>query len=1222
MIVVFYQYYKPKTAARRAEIDECLKRNIANKKIDRLMIFFEDASHMPLIEDTSNMVKQFLPERMSYSFWLKETDKLPVGAVSLLLNSDMYLDESVAYLEKEAPSILQGQMFIALTRYNPERDGFKLNNHPHWTQDVWGVAKGAEPFHKALFQEAAFELGQPGCDNKIAYVMHSYGYTLTNPCYQLKSIHLQADSARDYDAKSSKLIGLHAFVHPTQSVTEAAKLEFDLLTRSKQDLTEIHFNNWINGRKSFHLTPQSAPTLPGPVAATQTAGVSASVPAAQTTAIVEPQKDLPPKFESVSKFSEKNLTVLFQYSSRYKILKDREYFYYHDRFWPVVKIEAIASIAPDKRTDKAHLFCRGFLPSNLLEGAFTVADNFRHDSDYMFWQFPCITEKDAYEVHKRLGALYISGQCVHTYLGIPWATIVDRDSNAKSMMTVIGSRIKSAQELLKSFGMELKVHTVCQHIRWKQIFHHFKICRITDLCISHKIKGEDVFDGIALHPWILYAVNYFDKNRRQGFHQKKISDRTVIASFEGAYMKHYLSEVRIGLKQFEGLDGYHIVIKDLWHFNKVVYNLQVKSDEKVLEDKVEDEVLKYNKLMSDTVFSICPSGAGPNSLRLWESLANGSIPVLLSDKQELPDLKALFPNKKYRWENVMVMHPEKDLKSLPERLKKISLTELVRMQEEGQEIFKHVINMTCYGSISGDYDRLEKNKIIYADKALLSHNSEHLITYDVPEIEHQIVRLELFKDQQVHCAGQTASKFSGEEALKPAVMTFKEGAKDFVLWFDKTERVSKVTVVFDGKPFNLQVKGLAKDDKAVGLRMKFKSQKPRTFIYEIEPENIDLCLGLKLSTQDTFESTVTATVTLEVFDNYYANELRRLDKVGLLKAVSDTNPQRKDHFFDTEHIDSGKTMLNLLKQEKTFETTNDELYPELPPRLKNLVDEDIQDGITMYVHLMNRNENVQKNIANWLGQKVDELILLDWSSAQPVAELPGIFDDPRVRVVRVEGQKSFIRTLAQNLATQMARNKRVFKLDSDVEFKGDFFGNHPLSKGYFWVGNWMQGRDFNERHLHGETYYHLDDFFRVNGYDERIVAYGQDDTNLKDRMVLSGCERRVFSYNFLEHQHHEQALRSDNQTMIHPMVRTYQNRFLTNHSALWSAYHPSTQYTTLSKTDKYLVFEVAAQAQPIDVAAYENDAIDLIASWYLPGDKLKVMNHEEKVQKIWELQVE
>jgi hypothetical protein len=505
---------------------------------------------------------------------------------------------------------------------------------------------------------------------------------------------------------------------------------------------------------------------------------------------------------------------------------------------------------------------------------------------------------------------------------------------------------------------------------------------------------------------------------------------------------------------------------------------------------------------------------------------------------------------------------------------------------------------------------------------VLSQPTQRYEVVDVPAIEHQIVKLELFKHQQVQRMGHTASVFSGEETPSPAVMKFKQGAKDFHLWFDKTERVSAVYVTFEGKPFNLLVQGMYRLDKLVSLNTKFLSKKPSTFVYEIDARKIDLCLGLKLSTKDELEAPVIATVTVDVFDNYYAQEFKRLDQVGLLKSVSDANPQRKDHFFDTEHIDSGKLLKQLLIKEKKFDTTNLELYPELPPRLNNLVDEDIEDGITMYVHLMNRNENVQKNIANWLGQKVDELILLDWSSTQPVAELPGIFEDRRVRVVRVEGQKSFIRTLAQNLATQMARNQRVFKLDSDVEFKGDFFSNHPLEKGFFWVGNWMQARDFNERHLHGETYYHLDDFFRVNGYDERIVAYGQDDTNLKDRMVLAGLERRVFSYNFLEHQHHDTALRSDNQTMIHPMVRTYQNRFLNNHSALWSAYHPSTRYTTLSKTDQYLIFKLAAQAQPIDVAAYENDAIDLIASWYLPDDKLKLMSREEKVQKIWELQVE
>lgn len=1228
MIVVFYQYYKPKNAARRAEIDECLNKNLANKKIDRLMVFFEDQSHMSLIDDRPNLIKQFLPDRMSYSFWLKETDKLPVGSISLLLNSDIYLDETVEYLKSESKNILQEQMFIALTRYNPAGGGFKLNDNPHWTQDVWGVAKGEQPFHKALLQETAFELGQPGCDNKIAYVMHSYGYTVTNPCFRFKSIHLQADAAREYDAKSSKLIGLHAFVHPTQTVVEASKLEFELLTRSKHDLTELHLNNWINGRKSLHLK------LPGGqtgVESTVTkdkvnpSQIVQSLPASHANSTATGQvdtQDMPPRFESISKFTEKGLTVLFQYSSRYKVLKDGAHIYYLDRFWPVVKIESISSIAPAKRSDKAYMFCRGFMPTDLLQGAFVVADNFRHDSDYMFWQYPCITEKDAHELHKRVGVVSINGNVVESYLAIPWATIIDRDAQAKSLLGVIGSRIKSAKEILKTFNLQLKTHTVCQHIFWKRVFHLFKLAEVTDLSISHKEIGEDIFEGVTLHPWVLYAVNYFDPQRRQGFEQKKIADRKVLASFEGAYMPHYISEVRKNLQQLASVDRFHVVIKDMWHFNKIVYNLQVKSDEKVLEDKVEDEVLKYNSLMSDSVFSLCPSGAGPNSLRLWESFANGSIPVLLSDRQELPSLQGLFTDKKYSWEDVMVIHPENDVGSLAKRLQTISANDLERMQHAGQEVFKRVINKTCFGQLLGSYDRLELAKPVFATKAVLSEPDINPLVEDVPAIEHKITKLELFKNQQVHCVGQTVSAFTGQESMSPAVMEFKHDAKEFVLWFDKTERISAVFVAFEGKPFNLQLQGIPKHEKVMGLNTKFRSQKPNTFVYEIDPEHINLCLGLKFSTKDSLDAPVRATATVEVFDNYYAKEFKRLDQVGLLKAVSDANPQRKDHLFDTEHIDSGKIMLNLFNQEKKFEPTNIELYPELPPRTKNLVDEDIEDGITMYVHLMNRNENVQKNIANWLEQNVDELILLDWSSSEPVSKLPGIFDDPRVRVVRVEGQTRFIRTLAQNLATQMARNKRVFKLDSDVEFKGDFFSHHPLSKGYFWVGNWMHGRDFNERHLHGETYYHIDDFFRVNGYDERIVAYGQDDTNLKDRMVLSGCERRVFSYNFLEHQHHEQSLRSDNQSMIHPMVRTYQNRFLTNHNHLWSAYKPCTQYRILDNSVECVHLEVSAQAETVDVLLYEEESIDLVASWYLSEGQIKNMSRHEKIKKIWDLQVE
>jgi predicted transcriptional regulator len=35
--------------------------------------------------------------------------------------------------------------------------------------------------------------------------------------------------------------------------------------------------------------------------------------------------------------------------------------------------------------------------------------------------------------------------------------------------------------------------------------------------------------------------------------------------------------------------------------------------------------------MQETVFCLCPSGSGPNSIRLWEAIEFGCVPVILSD---------------------------------------------------------------------------------------------------------------------------------------------------------------------------------------------------------------------------------------------------------------------------------------------------------------------------------------------------------------------------------------------------------------------------------------------------------------------------------------------------------------------------------------------------------------------------------------------------------------
>ena len=58
-----------------------------------------------------------------------------------------------------------------------------------------------------------------------------------------------------------------------------------------------------------------------------------------------------------------------------------------------------------------------------------------------------------------------------------------------------------------------------------------------------------------------------------------------------------------------------------------------------------------------------PSGSGPNSIRFWEALGVGSIPILLADTLELP--------KHELWEKTIICVLEKDVDKIPDILKKI-----------------------------------------------------------------------------------------------------------------------------------------------------------------------------------------------------------------------------------------------------------------------------------------------------------------------------------------------------------------------------------------------------------------------------------------------------------------------------------------------------------------------------------------------------------------------
>lgn len=241
----------------------------------------------------------------------------------------------------------------------------------------------------------------------------------------------------------------------------------------------------------------------------------------------------------------------------------------------------------------------------------------------------------------------------------------------------------------------LQVHSVCQHIRWKEHPHRFEQAGINRLWIAHKEKGWDTEGQLRLHSWPLYAVNVLDPERREGLEIVPVEKKTIFASFKGAHMKHYPSDIRLRLKELSHLEGYEIEVTDLWHFNKVVYNYQIANKESDKELIERQEIVAYNRLLSQSLFSLCPGGAGPNTLRLWESLGSGAIPVVLSDRYEFPDpLKVGLEED--AWLQAVITLSEAEISRVDSLLKAMPLDELGSMQAACQRLFKAFRQTTCF----------------------------------------------------------------------------------------------------------------------------------------------------------------------------------------------------------------------------------------------------------------------------------------------------------------------------------------------------------------------------------------------------------------------------------------------------------------------------------------------------------------------------------------------
>lgn len=296
----------------------------------------------------------------------------------------------------------------------------------------------------------------------------------------------------------------------------------------------------------------------------------------------------------------------------------------------------------------------------------------------LFWQYPVITENEFYEQNKN----------DPLYIGIPWATIIDRSQLIPNISEFV-NHINIIKNQTNSTPLDSNYYTCCQHIYFKKIIPICSLIGIKTIYISHKVKNENQINGINLVACPLYAVNYEDPSRNSIFQNKDFisnsNQRPYLYSFVGGYQRIYLTDIRLQIFNIPLRKNICIVNTGEWHFNNIVYSGMQNKELK--ENKNNNHDLKtnaYNTILLNSRYSLCPSGAGPNSIRFWESLAVGAIPILLADTLELP-------NHPY-WCDAIVIHPEKELKSLDIVLSKIDASKELEMRQNCIKIYNYFKN--------------------------------------------------------------------------------------------------------------------------------------------------------------------------------------------------------------------------------------------------------------------------------------------------------------------------------------------------------------------------------------------------------------------------------------------------------------------------------------------------------------------------------------------------
>jgi hypothetical protein len=187
------QFFLSTDSTRLAELRLALRFNVENPHVDTVTLLNEriyTADELGL--ESPKITQVVIGSRLRFN----DVWAMRKPGYTVLTNADIFVDATIARIRQS--DLHARRAMYALLRY--EHPSGKLFGPRADSQDTWIVHSSLE-LTSAELNAFKFELGRPGCDNKVAYLFAAMGVEIYNDPALIHTHHCHASPGRSYPEK-------------------------------------------------------------------------------------------------------------------------------------------------------------------------------------------------------------------------------------------------------------------------------------------------------------------------------------------------------------------------------------------------------------------------------------------------------------------------------------------------------------------------------------------------------------------------------------------------------------------------------------------------------------------------------------------------------------------------------------------------------------------------------------------------------------------------------------------------------------------------------------------------------------------------------------------------------------------------------------------------------------------------------------------------------------